>query len=65
MKKHPCYTSRQLRAYIGSPISLNSEVFGTLNYSSLEPRENDFHLDEIMFIESQSKIVSETLKKYA
>lgn len=64
MKKHPCYTIRQLRAYIGFPISLNSEVFGTLNYSSLAPRENDFNLDEINFIESQSKFVSETLKKH-
>ena len=62
MKKHPCYTAHQLRSYIGSPIYLNGEVFGTLNYSSLEPRKHDFSFDEISFIETQSKIVSDTLK---
>ena len=65
MKKHPCYTAYQLKAYIGSPLHLNGEVFGTLNYSSLEPRKHDFSLDEIRFIETKAKIVSEILIEFA
>ncbi len=61
MKKHPCYTAHQLRAYIGSPLHLNGEVFGTINYSSLEPREHDFSFDEINFIETQARFASNAL----
>ncbi len=61
--KHPCYLSHQLRAYIGTPINLNGKRFGTLNYSSIHPREDAFSKSEIDFIESQAKSISNILHR--
>jgi diguanylate cyclase (GGDEF)-like protein/PAS domain S-box-containing protein len=35
---HPCYTQFGMEAYIGSPIFVDGERYGTLNFSSPEPR---------------------------
>ena len=61
MLKHPCYLSHQLRAYIGAPLSLKGKLIGTLNYSALDPRKQDFSEDEICFIQSQAKQVADIL----
>ena len=37
MLKHPCYLNTQLRAYVGTPVFINGEIWGTLNYSSAYP----------------------------
>ncbi|KTF09281.1 hybrid sensor histidine kinase/response regulator [Pseudoalteromonas sp. 10-33] len=31
---HPCFTNFQLESYIGAPIKVGNEVFGTVNFSS-------------------------------
>ena len=36
---HPCYRLMRLEAYLGSPVLIGEEVLGTLNFSSLNPRE--------------------------
>ena len=63
MMKHPCYLSHQLRAYIGTPIILNGEVFGTLNYSSLNPLKGGYSGGDIDYIESQAEAVSTILQQ--
>lgn len=35
---HPAYASFRLEAYLGAPIRVAGEVWGTLNFSSLRPR---------------------------
>ncbi len=35
---HPCYTTFGLETYVGVPLIVDGEVFGTLNFSSPEPR---------------------------
>ncbi|SDL30407.1 PAS domain S-box-containing protein [Catalinimonas alkaloidigena] len=39
---HPCYTTFRLEAYIGIPLHVNGQVFGTLNFSSPRPRQHPF-----------------------
>ncbi|MEC9260368.1 MAG: ATP-binding protein [Pseudomonadota bacterium] len=34
---HPCYQAQGLEAYLGAPILLNDEVYGTVNFSSPNP----------------------------
>ncbi|WP_296048313.1 ATP-binding protein [uncultured Alteromonas sp.] len=34
---HPCYHAQGLEAYLGAPIYLNDDVFGTVNFSSPAP----------------------------
>jgi GAF domain-containing protein len=63
MMKHPCYLSHQLRAYIGTPIMLNGEIFGTLNYSSMSPFKGVYSGGDIDYIESQAENVSTILQQ--
>ena len=51
MLKHPVYLATQLRAYIGTPVKVNRQVWGTLNYSSRDPRQGFYTPEEISFIE--------------
>ncbi|MEH6624983.1 MAG: diguanylate cyclase [Motiliproteus sp.] len=40
--KHPAYKKFSLKSYIGVPIFLNNQIYGTLNFSSLSPRKRKF-----------------------
>lgn len=61
MLKHPCYLNTQLRAYIGTPVFINGNIWGTLNYSSLFPHKEQYSEEEIRFIDAQARKVSELL----
>tara|TARA_R100001509_G_scaffold165657_1_gene148642 strand:- start:2637 stop:3986 length:1350 start_codon:yes stop_codon:yes gene_type:complete len=41
---HPAYREMQLEAYLATPIRVNGEIYGTLNFSS--PQARDFPFDE-------------------
>lgn len=67
---HPCYKSFALEAYIGTPVIVNGEPYGTLNFSNPEPHDGifdsgDYNLiqlfaqwvgNEISRVESESKL---------
>lgn len=48
---HPCYKAFKLEAYLGSPIFVNHERYGTLNFSSPNPRKNPFSEKEFVLIQ--------------
>jgi len=54
MLKHPVYLSTQLRAYIGAPIMVDSCFWGTLNFSSKQPK-SEFADGDYRLIESLSR----------
>lgn len=39
IQNHPCYKNFKLESYIGTPIRLSEEVYGTVNFSSTLPVE--------------------------
>lgn len=39
---HPCYEQFELESYIGIPLSANGNRFGTINFSSTEPKTESF-----------------------
>ncbi len=39
---HPCYVAFGLETYAGVPLIVDGEVFGTLNFSSAEPRASEW-----------------------
>ena len=41
-KNHPCYQEFKLETYLGIPVVAGSMVYGTLNFSSPDPRESRF-----------------------
>lgn len=52
IQNHPCYKNFQLESYIGTPLKVGGELFGTLNFSSSSPSEpytkDDFILMELL-----------------
>ncbi len=39
---HPCYQSSKIEAYLGAPVMVDGSAYGTLNFSSPDPREASF-----------------------
>ena len=48
--QHPCYINTQLEAYIGKTIRVNGQIYGTLNFSSHQPRVNPFQKEDEEFV---------------
>ncbi|MBD1548380.1 PAS domain S-box protein [Roseibium aggregatum] len=43
---HPCYEKFRLEAYIGAPLLVDGERYGTINFTASEPRERPFSQTE-------------------
>jgi PAS domain S-box-containing protein len=46
-KSHPCYREFNLEAYLGIPVMAGDRVYGTLNFSSPQPRATRFTTTDI------------------
>jgi GAF domain-containing protein len=57
---HPCYLNFKLGSYIGSPISQNGQVIGTVNFSAAAPRD-PFTEEEFRFVKSIAKWLGDFL----
>ncbi|MEM9908611.1 MAG: response regulator, partial [Cyanobacteria bacterium P01_D01_bin.44] len=56
MRSHPVYQTLQLESYLGTPIFVNEQIYGTLNFSSTQVRRKAFtsHEQEIIELMAQS-----------
>ena len=61
LREHPLYVENTIEAYIGSPIYLNSEIWGTVNFSSVNVRSNVFSKAEISLVDSFAKLISDSI----
>ena len=62
---HPCYQAFGLESYIGVPIAVDGHRFGTLNFSSPEPRSSaGFSEAEIDFVRIMGRWVAATLRRW-
>lgn len=61
--KHPSYRELKLEAYLGSPIIVNNKAYGTLNFTSIEPREKEFSDSEKYFVRIMADWVTGELEK--
>lgn len=52
-----------LQCYIGAPIRLDGEIFGTLCFSADEPRDTDFGEDEQHFVELLTRWIGYELER--
>ncbi|TRW49918.1 diguanylate cyclase [Aliidiomarina halalkaliphila] len=62
IKDHPCYKNFKLESYIGAPIRLSGQLYGTINFSSPLPAE-PFCKDDYILMELLSDTVSYLLYK--
>lgn len=58
---HPSYDALKLEAYLGAATHLNNETFGTVNFSSIEPRDDEFNDSEKYFVQLVSEWLSTQL----
>jgi PAS domain S-box-containing protein len=49
-RNHRCYDKFGLESYLAAPIVIKDRLYGTLNFSSPEPRDQDFSDTEITFV---------------
>ncbi|UTF60249.1 PAS domain S-box protein [Gilvimarinus sp. DA14] len=61
---HPCYRSTQLESYIGAPLWVDGELFGTLNFSSPERRGEPFTDGERDFVRLLARWGGATLERW-
>jgi PAS domain S-box-containing protein len=60
--KHPAYEALQLEAYIGSAVYLDNKPYGTLNFTSIEPRTEEFFDTEKKFVQMMAEWISNKLQ---
>ena len=41
-REHPAYTARRLEAYIGAPVAVKGQIYGTISFASPTPRRSRF-----------------------
>ena len=58
LKGHPCYQNSGLETYIGTPIWLGPQFYGTLNITSKSIRLTPFSKNEIDFVEILARAIS-------
>ncbi|MBE9068517.1 response regulator [Leptolyngbya cf. ectocarpi LEGE 11479] len=61
MKGHPVYRMLHLETYLGTPIWVNGEIYGTLNFSSTQIRHQGFSLHEQEIIELMAQSIGRFL----
>ena len=59
---HPAYRKQGMEAYLGVPLRVRGEVYGTLNFSSPEPREPLTHF-ELEFLQLLGRWVEAELER--
>ena len=64
MQNHPIYLQYDLKSFIGTPIFVNGTLYGTLSFSSIPPRGNDFALSEQEIIELMAKDIGHSIAAY-
>ncbi len=62
-KGHPCYQSFGLESYIGAIIMVNGRKFGTINFSSPEPRKEKFDTYDYEFMQMLANWVGSEIER--
>ncbi len=64
MQNHPVYRQFDLKSFIGTPIFVNGTLYGTLNFSSVPPRGNDFESYEGEIIELMARDIGNSIAAF-
>jgi len=50
-----CYRTFSRKCYIGAPVMVEGEVYGTINFSSMEPRQDPFSKGDTVLVEMMAR----------
>lgn len=59
---HPFYAMTQTESYIGSPIFVDGNLFGTINFSDTQPRQIGLTDEERQYLETISILIASVYK---
>lgn len=59
---HPAYKSFALESYIGTTVKVNGEIFGTLNFSSPEPKSRPFSTQDHQLVQMTSQWIGSMIE---
>ncbi len=62
-KGHPCYDIFKLEAYIGAPVWVDGQLFGTVNFTSPKPYHRDFDEVDKDFVELLGRWAGSTIER--
>jgi PAS domain S-box-containing protein len=62
-RHHSCYQAFGLESYVAAPIYIQNRLYGTLNFSSPEPRDHEFSETEITFVTLLARWISGLLER--
>lgn len=62
-RQHPCYFKFKLETYLGVPVRIGGQVFGTLNFSDPRPRPAPFSTVDLELIQLMAQWVGTTLEQ--
>lgn len=60
---HPCYKAFGLESYIGAPLSVRGQHFGTVNFSSAQPYGREFDEGDIEFMRLLARWVGAVMER--
>lgn len=60
---HPCYASFGLETYIGAPLVVHGERYGTVNFSSAVVRQRPWTPEEQALVKLLARFVEQTLER--
>jgi PAS domain S-box-containing protein len=63
-KTHPCYTTFQLEAYLGVPVAVAEQTYGTLQFSGKTPRTRPFSDNDHEFLQLMGQWVGLELARH-
>jgi PAS domain S-box-containing protein len=58
-RDHPCYRAMQLETYIGARLFAQGRVYGTLNLTAPDPREQPFGADDMAVFETAAALIGQ------
>ena len=64
LQNHPAYLNFALKSYIGTPIFVNGNLYGTLNFASVPPRSSDFGSSDKEIIELMARDIGNTISAF-
>ncbi len=60
---HPCYEGQTIRSFIGIPLVVNGQIYGSLNFSNTESRDVDFSEQEKSFAALLGQAISSEISQ--
>tara|TARA_R110001599_G_scaffold146321_7_gene329443 strand:+ start:4755 stop:6227 length:1473 start_codon:yes stop_codon:yes gene_type:complete len=60
---HPAYREMQLEAYLATPIRVNGEIYGTLNFSSPQARKFPFDETDVELVELMAGRIGQIIEQ--